>query len=63
VITLPEKLRKVLESTFKELAAKENAYGVRVFGSWSRGDAEISSDIDLFTIDRNDLMYKYVERI
>jgi len=63
VITLPEKLRNALERTVKELAAKENVYGVGLFGSWSRGDAETSSDVDLFILDRDDFAYEYVERV
>jgi predicted nucleotidyltransferase len=60
---LPEKLRKVLERTVKELAAKENVYGVGLFGSWSRGDAEPSSDVDLLILDSNDFAYEFVERV
>ena len=63
MITLPEKLRKALEKTIKELRAKENVYGVGLFGSWSRGDAAPSSDIDLFVFDRRDFAYEYVERV
>jgi len=59
----PEKLRKALERTVKELTAKENVYGVALFGSWSRGDAEASSDVDLLILDRNDFAYEYVERM
>jgi predicted nucleotidyltransferase len=63
VITLPEKLRKALERTVKELAAKKNVYGVGLFGSWSRGDAAASSDVDLFIFDKDDFAYEYVERV
>ena len=63
MITLPEKLRKALERTVKELAAKKNVYGVGLFGSWSRGDAAASSDIDLFILDKDDFAYEYVERV
>lgn len=60
---LPDKLRKALERTVKELAAKENVYGVGLFGSWSRGDAEPSSDVDLLILDNNDFAYEFVERV
>jgi len=60
---LPEKLRGTLERTVKELAAKETVYGIGLFGSWSRGDATASSDIDLFVLDNADFEYEYVERI
>jgi predicted nucleotidyltransferase len=63
VITLPEKLRKALEKTVKGLAAKKNVYGVGLFGSWSRGDAIASSDVDLFILDKDDFAYEYVERV
>jgi predicted nucleotidyltransferase len=60
---LPEKLRKVLERTVKELAVEENVCGVGLFGSWSRGDVEASSDVDLLILDRNDFAYEFVERV
>jgi predicted nucleotidyltransferase len=62
-MTLPEKLRRALEKTVKELAAKRNVYGVGLFGSWSRGDAAATSDVDLFILDKDDFAYEYVERI
>ncbi|HVP16582.1 MAG TPA: nucleotidyltransferase domain-containing protein [candidate division Zixibacteria bacterium] len=63
MITFPEKLRRVLERTVKELAAKGNVYGVGLFGSWSRGDEEASSDVDLFILEKEDFAYEYVERV
>jgi len=47
VIVLPEKLRKTLEKTVKELAAKENVYAVGIFRRWRRGETVASSDVDL----------------
>jgi predicted nucleotidyltransferase len=63
VITLPEKLRKAMERTVKELSVKDNVYGIGLFGSWSRGEAEPSSDVDLLILDKTSLAYEYVERI
>ena len=63
MITFPEKLRRVLERTVKELAAKGNVYGVGLFGSWGRDDVEASSDVDLFILDKEDFAYEYVERV
>jgi predicted nucleotidyltransferase len=63
VIRLPENLRKALEKTVKALAAKKNVYGVGLFGSRSRGDATVSSDVDLFILDKDDFAYEYVERV
>jgi len=62
VIALPEKVRRTLEKAMKELRAKASVHGVGLFGSWSRGDAEASSDIDLFILDRSDSNHEYVER-
>jgi predicted nucleotidyltransferase len=63
VIGLPEKLRKTLEKTVKELATRKDVYGVGIFGSWSRGEAAASSDVDLFLLDKEDYGYDYVERV
>jgi predicted nucleotidyltransferase len=63
VITLPEKIRRTLEKIVKEMRVKENVYGIGLFGSWSRNDADDSSDVDLFIIDKNDFDHEYVERI
>jgi predicted nucleotidyltransferase len=62
VIRLPEKVRKTLEKIVKEMRTRENIYGVGLFGSWSRGDAVPSSDVDLLVLDKNDFNYEYVER-
>jgi len=63
MMKLPEKLRKTLEKTVKEVAANETVSGVGLFGSWSRGDAAPSSDIDLLIISNNPLEDEYVERV
>ena len=60
---LPEKIRRTLEKIVKEMRVKENVYGIGLFGSWSRGDAASSSDVDLFILDKGDLNHEYVERI
>lgn len=56
-------MRKALEKTVKELADRKNVYGVGLFGSWSRGDATASSDVDLFILDTDNFAYEYVERV
>jgi len=58
----PEKVRRALERLVTELRVKENVYGVGLFGSWSRGDAAASSDIDLLILDKGDFAHEYVER-
>jgi predicted nucleotidyltransferase len=60
---LPEKIRRTLEKTVTELRVKENVYGVGLFGSWSRGEGEASSDVDLFILDKESFNHEYVERI
>jgi hypothetical protein len=63
VITLPEKLRKTMERTVRQLSVRDNVYGVGIFGSWSRGEAAPSSDVDLLILDKASLAYEHVERI
>jgi len=63
VITLPEKIRRTLEKIVREMRVKENVYGIGLFGSWSRGDATASSDVDLFILDKDNFNHEYVERI
>lgn len=62
MIQLPEKIRKTLEKIVRKMRVKENIYGVGLFGSWSRGDATPSSDIDLLILEKGDINYEYVER-
>ena len=63
MIKLPEKIRRMLEKFVKEMRVKENVYGIGLFGSWSRGDATPSSDIDLLMLDERNSNYEYTERI
>lgn len=62
LITLTEKARKILEKLVNEIRLKENVYGIGLFGSWSRGDASPSSDIDLLLVERDNSNYEFVER-
>lgn len=59
---LPEKMRRTLERIVKRMRVEENVYGVGLFGSWSRGDAEESSDVDLLIVDKRGLSHGFVER-
>ncbi|MGQ9531133.1 MAG: nucleotidyltransferase family protein, partial [Candidatus Bathycorpusculaceae bacterium] len=63
MIKLPEKIRRTLKRMVAELRVKENVYGVGLFGSWSRGDATHSSDVDLFLLDKSNISHEYVERM
>ena len=60
---LPEKVRRTLEKVVAEMRVTENVYGMGLFGSWSRGDATTSSDVDLLILDKGNFNYEYVERI
>jgi predicted nucleotidyltransferase len=63
MLRLPEKIRRTLEKIVAELRVRENVYGIGLFGSWSRGDAASSSDVDLFILDEGNFPQEYVERI
>ena len=61
---LPEKIRRPLEKLTRNLQNRETTYGISLFGSWSRGDADpSSSDVDLLLIDNQPLEYEFTERI
>lgn len=63
MIRLPEKMRRTLETLVNELKCEASVSGVALFGSWSRGDATTSSDVDLFILNKSNLGYEYVERL
>lgn len=44
------------------MRTQENVWGVGLFGSWSRGDATRSSDVDLLIVEGGNFNYEYVER-
>lgn len=60
---LPEKIRRAVERLVGEMRIRENTYGIGLFGSWSRGDATTSSDVDLMILDKGDFNTEYVERM
>lgn len=60
---LPEKIRRVLEKIVREMASKEDVYGIGLFGSWSRGDATTASDVDLLILMKSDIMDECMDRI
>ena len=60
---LPENVRKTLEKLVRELEAKSDVSGVGLFGSWSRGEATSTSDIDLLILENSNIKAEYVERI
>lgn len=60
---LPDKLRLVLERVVRNLSRRETVSGVGLFGSWSRGDAAMSSDVDLLVLNGRDFKYEYVDRL
>jgi predicted nucleotidyltransferase len=63
MMELPEKVRRTLEKLAKELMVREEVYGLGLFGSWSRGDATTSSDVDLIIVSSGNFEDEYVERI
>lgn len=63
MIRLPEKIRRTLERLVNGLQKKESVYGIGLFGSWSRGDAAPSSDVDLLIVDRDLIDEEFVERL
>ncbi|MCS7115017.1 MAG: nucleotidyltransferase domain-containing protein [Nitrososphaerota archaeon] len=60
---LPENVRRTLEKIVKDMTLREDVQGLGLFGSWSRGDAEASSDIDLLVVSRGNMKDEYMERI
>ncbi len=60
---LHEKIRIILERIVRSLSRKETVSGVGLFGSWSRGDAVSSSDVDLLIISERNFNYEYLDRL
>jgi predicted nucleotidyltransferase/HEPN domain-containing protein len=63
LVRLPEHIRNNIEKLARDISVQETVSGVGLFGSWSRGDATPSSDVDLLVIDRREFNYEYLERI
>jgi predicted nucleotidyltransferase len=63
LVRLPESIRGVLERLVKDLSMQEPISSVGLFGSWGRGDAVPTSDVDLLIVDARDFNYEYVERL
>jgi predicted nucleotidyltransferase len=63
MIRLPEKIRISLDRLVKNLKTHETISSISLFGSWSRGDADPSSDVDLLIVDNRPFDYEYVERL
>jgi predicted nucleotidyltransferase len=63
MIKLPEKVRQAIDKIVRNLKARESIRSVSLFGSWSRGDAEPSSDVDLLIADNQPFDNEYVERL
>ncbi|MBS7634266.1 nucleotidyltransferase domain-containing protein [Candidatus Bathyarchaeota archaeon] len=62
-MVFPERFRSVLESFVEDLKVREIVSGIGLFGSWSRGDAVPSSDVDFLIVEDRDFDYEYTERI
>ena len=63
MVKLPKRISGVLDDLIKDLQSRESISSVGLFGSWSRGDAVLSSDVDLLIIDKRDFDYEYIERL
>jgi len=59
---LPQNIRGILEGLIEDLKSRESVISIGLFGSWSRGEATSSSDVDLLIVDGRNLSYEYVER-
>jgi len=46
----------------EDLKSRGSVISIGLFGSWSRGEATSSSDVDLLVVDGRNLSYEYVER-
>ncbi|RLI21830.1 hypothetical protein DRO54_02660 [Candidatus Bathyarchaeota archaeon] len=60
---IPEKIRGALEKLVNRIKESENVSAISLFGSWSRGDAVSSSDVDLLIIDEREILEEFVERV
>jgi len=60
---LPERIRNSVDRIVRNLKAKESTRSISLFGSWSRGDAVSSSDVDLLIADSRSFDNEYVERL
>ena len=59
---LPENVRGILTGLTEDLKSRRSVISIGLFGSWSRGEATSSSDVDLLIVDGRNLDYEYVER-
>lgn len=59
---LPEKIRWTLNRIVKKMRTDENVYGIGLFGSWSRNDADKTSDVDLLVLDSSNVGFEYTKR-
>lgn len=59
---MPENIRSILTSLVDDLKSRGSVLSIGLFGSWSRGEATQSSDVDLLVVDGRNLSYEYVER-
>ncbi len=59
---LPENIRRIITGLLEDLRSRGSVISIGLFGSWSRGEATQSSDVDLLVVDGRNLSYEYVER-
>jgi len=62
MIRLPEKIRGALQKLMRGMKENDYVSAVSLFGSWSRGDAVSSSDVDLLVMDERNFPEEFTER-
>jgi len=63
LVRLSERIRSALERLVRDLSQRETISGVGLFGSRSRGDAVVESDVDLLVVERQSTSHERVERL
>ena len=63
MVKIPEKIRGALEKLVNKMKENENFSAISLFGSWSRGEAVSSSDVDLLIVDERNPPEEFIERV
>jgi len=62
MVRLPEKIRGALQKFTRRMKESDYISAISLFGSWSRGDAVSSSDVDLLVVDERNFPEEFIER-
>ena len=63
MVKLPEKIRGALQKLTRKMKEYDYVSAISLFGSWSRGDAVSSSDVDLLIVDERNFPEEFTERV